>query len=340
MTRAAEQEFDTHGRVSPMNELPRWCLPRTAESRPSIVLGTMNFGKRTPEDEARRIVDRAIERGVRLFDTANVYCDGESERILGRALSGAGNVAVATKVGLGRRSGKPEGLGAASVERAVDESLGRLGRDSIDLYYMHAPDRATPVEETLGAFDDLVRSGKVQHVGISNYASWEALEMLHVAERRAFAPPRVAQQLYNVLIRQLDVEYFRFARRFGLHTTVYNPLAGGLLSGRYRPGDAVPQGSRFDGNRMYVGRYYSPRMMALMGEYQKLAAELDLELHELAYAWLAQCPGVDSILVGPGTVAHLDAALDAIDEVLPPEAIARIESIHTAYLGTETTYAR
>lgn len=326
-------------------------FPTRAGKPASIALGTMNFGKRTPEAEARRIVDRAIERGVVVFDTANAYNDGESERILGRALAGRRDRAVvATKVGFGRVDGKPEGLAPERVRAAIDASLSRLGMDHVDLFYLHVPDHATPIERTLEAFDHVVKGGKARHVGVSNYASWQILEMIHFCGAQKLARPAVSQQLYNLLIRQLDVEYFRFARKYGLHTTVYNPLAGGLLSGRYTGADSealrdadrpkTVKGSRFDNNRLYQGRYWSPRMIAFAAELEVIAREHDMTLLELAYAWVAASPGVDSILVGPGSVKHLDEAIDAITKPVSEELRKLVDAAHTRFLGTETTYAR
>jgi aryl-alcohol dehydrogenase-like predicted oxidoreductase len=321
--------------------LPGWARKRAADAPATLALGTMNFGKRTPEPEARRIVDRALDLGITLFDTANAYNAGESERILGRALGGRRHeVAIATKVGFDRVQGKAEGLGRAAILSAIDRSLERLGTDYVDLYYLHVPDPTTPQGESLDAMSDLVKAGKVRHVGISNYASWQILEMLHHTGTDGAARPVVAQQLYNLLIRQLDVEYLRFAEKYGLHTTVYNPLAGGLLSGRYAPGADVAKGSRFDGNKMYQGRYWTARMLELTEAYAAVARDEGMSLVELAYAWLAGVPGVDSILVGPGSVPHLEQAAHAVGLRLSADASKRVEALHREYLGTETHYAR
>lgn len=321
--------------------VPVWARPRDAEARAGLALGTMNFGKRTSAAEGERIVRRALERGVVVFDTANAYNDGESERILGRALRGAtAPICIATKVGFARVDGRPEGLSPARILAAVDESLARLGVEQVGLYYLHVPDHGTPIEATLEGMAALLASGKVARFGTSNYASWQILEMFATCDRLAIARPIVAQQLYNLLIRQLDLEYFRFARRYGVHTTVYNPLAGGLLTGRYRPGDSIARGSRFDKNRLYQGRYWSPRMLAFSGELDAIARDAGLGLTELAYAWLARAPGVDSVLLGPASVEQLDQALDAVAVTLPDEVRARIDEAHRGYLGTETSYAR
>jgi aryl-alcohol dehydrogenase-like predicted oxidoreductase len=301
----------------------------------------MNFGGRTPADEAERVVRRALDRGVTAFDTANVYQDGESERILGRALRGRRDeVEIATKVGLRRVRGKPEGLAPEQVIRALEESLGRLGVDRVDVYYLHAPDPATPIEETLSAIDALLDQEKILSFGVSNYASWQIMEM--IARRDAAGRPRpaVSQVLYNALIRQLDVEYAAFSRRYAVPNAVYNPLAGGLLAGRHE-GPAAPQAaSRFQDNRMYQRRYWSERMFELVAAYKGVAGGEGISLLELAYAWVAGREVVDSILVGPASVAHLDAAVDACARTLSPEATRRMDEIHTAYLGTDATYAR
>jgi aryl-alcohol dehydrogenase-like predicted oxidoreductase len=196
------------------------------------------------------------------------------------------------------------------------------------------------VEDTLDAIAALLHARSVRSFGVSNYASWQILEIIQLCDRRSMPRPAVAQQIYNLLIRQLDLEYFRFAKRYGVHTTVYNPLAGGLLTGRYKSGDEVAKGSRFDGNRLYQGRYWTPRMIAHAEAFHGLARDEGIGLVELAYAWLASVSGVDSILVGPGSVAHLDAALDAIQRPLSEQARKRIDELHRAYAGTETSYAR
>jgi aryl-alcohol dehydrogenase-like predicted oxidoreductase len=310
---------------------------------PALALGAMNFGKRTPPVESERIVRRALEHGIGVFDTANAYNGGESERILGRALGrDRFRVAVATKVGLDRvgPGGKPEGLSGAAMNRAIDASLERLGTGAVDFYYLHVPDHATPIEETLDAMAGIVRSGKARAWGVSNYASWQILECRDLAAGRGLAPPAVSQVLYNALNRQLEIEYFAFARRFPIHTTVYNPLAGGLLTGKHRHGEAPEKGSRFDENAMYARRYWTDAMFERTGELGAVARDAGLSLVELAYAWVAARADVDSILVGPATVEHLDAAVAAISRSLPQDVLARIDDLHRAWTGTDTNYVR
>jgi aryl-alcohol dehydrogenase-like predicted oxidoreductase len=309
--------------------------PRSDGSPPALVVGTMNFGKRTPEPEAKRIVDRALERGLTFFDTANAYVAGESERILGRALgSRRGKARIATKVGIGKLS-EAEGLAPERIAAAIEESLERLGSDHVELYYFHKPDHSRPLEPSLRAMEKLIESGKVAAFGASNFASWDLLEMIHAGLK-----PRVSQQMYNLLVRQLEIEYFRFARKYGVHTTTYNPLAGGVLAGKLKRGAPLPAGSRFDKNPMYQRRYLTDRFFELADAFARLAAEAGRSPVELAYQWVAARPGVDSILLGPATVDQLDAAIDALAKPLPKEVIDRADELHRTFQGTDASYAR
>ncbi len=301
----------------------------------------MNFGGRTPAAEARRIIDRAVERGLTFFDTANMYTDGESERIVGAALhSRRDAVQIATKVGLVRRDGKPEGLGKLTVLAAIDQSLKRLDTDFVDLYYLHAPDPQTPIGETLDAIAGLLEAKKIRAWGVSNYASWQIGDFNQACDARALARPVASQLLYNLLVRQLDVEYFAFARKHRIHTTVFNPLAGGMLARAPEKGAAIPRGSRFEVNPVYRKRYWNEAILEQVGQYREVAQGLGLELAALAYAWLAGRPGVDSILCGPGSLPHLDAAIDGCAVKLDLATRARLDELHRAYLGTDANYAR
>jgi len=309
----------------------------------SLVVGAMNFGKRTSEAESRAIVARAIERGVTAFDTANAYNDGESERILGRALGkDRGKCTVATKVGFGRVAGKPEGLSPARVTASIDESLARLGTDYVDVYYLHVPDYATPIEATLEAMKRVLDANKARAWGVSNYASWQILEMMTLADRMGMPRPSISQQMYNLLIRQLEIEYFKFTARYPIHTTVYNPLAGGLLTGKHSRGTPAAEGSRFANNPFYQRRYWSDAFFDATEKLAAIAKGASMSLTDLAYAWIAHRDGVDSILVGPATVAHLDAAIEALEneKVLDQGTLEAIDAVYRDLAGTNATYAR
>ncbi|HYS08339.1 MAG TPA: aldo/keto reductase [Myxococcales bacterium] len=316
--------------------MDRYLEPRNESSRPALVVGTMNFGKRTPEPESHRIVQRALERGLDFFDTANAYVEGESERILGRALGKKrGQARIATKVGIGVSMSSPEGLAPERIAAALDESLGRLGTDRVELYYFHKPDHTRPLEPSLRAMEKLISSGKAGAFGVSNFASWQILEMA-----QAGLKPRVSQQMYNLLVRQLEIEHFRFARKYGVHTTVYNPLGGGLLAGKLKRGEPLPPGSRFERNPLYQRRYLTDRFFDLAEAFARLGAEAGRTPVEIAYQWVAARPGVDSILIGPASVEQLDAAVGALEKPLPKEVIDRADELYRAFQGTDATYAR
>lgn len=304
-------------------------------------LGAMNFGKRTREAESKAIVKRALELGIQHIDTANAYGEGISETIVGEALRGQRDkVKIATKCGFGRVGGKPEGLSRARVHEAIDASLTRLGTDWVDVYYLHVPDHGTPIDETLDALAELLEAKKILAWGVSNYAAWQVLEMIHKADARKMARPVIAQQLYNVLLRQLDVEYFAFARQYAMHTTVYNPLAGGLLSGKHARDGSTQSGSRFDKNRLYQGRYFTSAMFDRVDALADLARAENMSLLELSYAWLADAPGVDSILLGPASVQQLEEGVRACARGLTPEVRGLADALYRMWLGTDTYYVR
>jgi aryl-alcohol dehydrogenase-like predicted oxidoreductase len=330
--------------------LAPWRERRGAEEPPRLILGTMNFGKRTEEREARRIVDRALERGITLLDTANAYVGGEGERILGRLLQGKRHQAlIATKVGLSRiggsdsglmqSGGRSEGLSRARILAACEESLRRLQTDVIDIYFLHAPDAATPLEESLSALQTLLQAGKIRAFATSNYASWQLVELISWCDRERMERPVFAHQIYNLLVRQLEIEYFAFAAKYGTHTTAYNPLAGGVLTGKHRRGEP-PRASRFDENPMYQRRYWTERLFSEVDAYRRVAEAAGLTLTELSYAWLGTRPGVDSIIIGPGTLEHLDDAIAARARVVDVESRAAIDTIHWEFQGTDARYAR
>ena len=301
----------------------------------SLAIGTMNFGRRTAEPEALKIIDLAIEQGATFFDTANMYCEGDSERIVGRAVKGRRHaVRIATKVGVWKK----EGLSKQRVLAAIDESLERLQTDYVDVYYLHTPDHATPVTETLDAIAAIYAAGKIRAWGLSNYAAWQLVEINALCDERSMPRPAYSQVLYNLLVRQLEVEYLPCVRRHPIHTTVYNPLGGGLLA---RPVTAIiPKGSRFDVNPVYRKRYWSEQMHELTNDLLKVATDSGMSLITLAYAWLLRRQGVNSVLAGPGSVEHLEAALVAAQMVLPDEVMKAVDAVYLEFTGTEASYAR
>jgi aryl-alcohol dehydrogenase-like predicted oxidoreductase len=277
-----------------------------------LVLGAMTFGSQVDQETATAMVNLSLDAGINHFDTANAYNAGESERMLGLALGSRRNEGiVATKV-FGTMGDGPDdkGLSAAAIKKQIDASLTRLGTDYVDLYYLHSPDYAVPVEESLGAMSDLVSEGKVRHVAASNYAAWQLCQMSGLSAERGWPSVRVSQVMYNLISRGLDDEYVAFAEAYGLSSIVYNPLAGGLLTGKHRP-DSVPvEGSRFN-NPAYRDRYWTARQFSAVDQLRAVAEGAGISLVELSLRWLLARPPVEAVLVGASGLGQLEANIAA-----------------------------
>ena len=317
-------------------------LPGTDLSLPPITVGAMMFGKRTEQAEAQRIVDTALDRGLHFFDTANMYNDGESERVLGRALAGRRDrTVVATKVGNWKRgTDAREGLSPDVIRKAIDESLERLGMEVVDIYYLHQPDYNTPVVDSLAAMVELVKAGKVRHVGISNYGGWQSLEILDLCDAHGWPRPVITQMIYNPLVRQLEYEYARFTQAHDLYLTVYNPLAGGLLTGKYASLQDDDSGWRSRNQTTYRDRYWSPRMFHGMMALNRIAESAHVSLTHLTLQYIARRPFVDNILLGPSTADQFNDGLAAFDTDIPDTVFAEVDTALTEFEGTDATYAR
>ncbi|MGK9220398.1 MULTISPECIES: aldo/keto reductase [unclassified Microbacterium] len=311
----------------------------------NAVLGTMTFGDGLDEASARRVLDEAVSRGVRDIDTANGYAGGASEEFLGRALSGRRDeVRLASKVGIPH----PDAAGAAplsavGIERCIAGSLRRLDTDHLDVYYLHQPDRATSVGETLDTLARLIDDGRVRAWGVSNHASWQLAELVFESRARGMAGPILSQQLYNALCRQIEAEYREAAERFDAPVVAYNPLAGGLLTGRHRY-EEMPAGGRFGGDRlgaMYTERYWDPRMFEAIDRLRVLADDSGIELRELALRWLIGRPGLHGVLIGGSRPEHVRSNLDALDRgPLDADLVARIDEIGDWIAGPVPAYNR
>jgi aryl-alcohol dehydrogenase-like predicted oxidoreductase len=309
-----------------------------------FALGTMNFGARTKEPEARAIAERFTERSSSALphelDTANIYAGGESERIVGRIVASApGRFRVATKVGLDRIGGKPEGLSAASVRESLARSLDRMKLARVHTLYLHAPDRETPVEETVTALAALHREGLFEAWGVSNFASWRALELVHAAASAGLVAPARSQVVDNVLARGVEVEHLEFCRALALESVAYNPLAGGLLAGTVSRGEDPKEG-RFHKNALYKGRYLRDASFESAAAHEALAAEHGLSLLALAYRFIVHHRGHGTVLLGPSRLAHVDAAFDATQEPLEPALLAAVNGLASTLLPANAPYAR
>lgn len=286
---------------------------------PRLVMGTMTFGGQVDADQSRAMVERCRDAGITMFDTANSYNAGESERILGEIVAPyREEVLIASKVFNPTGDGTTyRGLGRPAVEQGLEHTLRRLGTDYLDLYYLHAPDWDTEIEETLGAMADAVKAGKVRHIGVSNYAAWQIAEIRCLCERNGWPTVTVSQPMYNLLARRIEHEYAAFSERYDMHNIVYNPLAGGLLTGKHvdpaRPGEEGRFASSTRMGEMYRRRYWNQQQFAAVEELRTIADKAGLTLLQLAFRWLWSRPLVDGVLLGASNLEQLEANLDAAD---------------------------
>lgn len=291
-------------------------VPGTGLHVSRLVLGTMTFGSQADVAEAATMMDACRDAGINMIDTANVYNGGTSEEILGRLLKGRRDAFIlATKAGMPSEdaAGHPP-LSRAAIRSCLEASLRRLGTDYVDVFYLHQPDRSTPIEETLGAVADAVRAGSVRHLGVSNHSAWQIAELGRVARESGFPVPVLSQPLYNLLARRIEDEYVEYAATAGLVNIVYNPLGGGLLTGKHHFDQAPDAAGRFGTSGlgpMYRQRYWDRRLMEAVEAFREVAARGGLTLVELAFRWLLGRPAVGAILLGASRTEQLRANLDA-----------------------------
>lgn len=305
-------------------------------------LGTMTFGGQVDEAAARSMIDAALEHGINFVDTANVYKFGKSEEILGQALKGRRErVVVASKVGLKMSEAADDtGLSRAAIVKGVEDSLRRLQTDHLDVCYLHQPDYATPLEESLAALDELVRAGKVRYLGASNYASWQVCRLLWLAQQHGWQPVRVIQPMYNLLARGIEAELLPLCSQFGLTTVAYNPLAGGLLTGKHTPA-APASGSRFEQMPAYRDRYWHNANFQAVADLSEAGQAEGRSLVSLSLAWLLFHTPIDCVLVGASRLPQLQENLAALERgPLGPETLAVCERVWKHLRGPSPQYHR
>ena len=320
-------------------------LPGMRRPLPRLVLGTMTFGDTADLDTARAMVDLALDAGVTSIDTANGYAGGRSEEMLGELLRGRWDeVTVATKAGIfaGDAGGLPL-LSRKGMRSSLEASLCRLGTERVDLFYLHQPDRSVPLTEVAQGLADLVDAGLVDAVGVSNFAAWQVAD-LEVACDAAGAPrPVVAQQLYNLVARRIEAEYVEFARTHSLATIVYNPLGGGLLTGRHTFEEAPGEG-RFGSSAlstMYRERYWNRAVFDAVAGLGDIAAGAGIGLPELSLRWLLSQPVVDAVLLGGSKPAQLRANIEAATRgPLPDDVLQACSEVGRALAGPMPAYNR
>ncbi|MFI6695023.1 aldo/keto reductase [Streptomyces sp. NPDC050433] len=320
-------------------------LPHIPVPLSRLVLGTMTFGDTVDRTGAAAMLDTALDAGVTGVDTANGYAGGESERILAALLPGRRDrIVLATKAGIPHPDqGEHAPLSAAGMRAALEGSLGRLGTDHVDLFYLHQPDRSTPLAETLTAVAEFVAEGKILALGVSNHAAWQIAELVRTADEVGAPSPVVAQQLHNLLARRLEEEYVEYAAVTGLRTMVYNPLGGGLLTGRHNF-TQTPDSGRFGDSKlaaMYRQRYWDERLFDAVGQLGRIADEAGVPLTELALRWLLDRPSTDALLLGGSRTEHLRANIAAAQAgPLPAEVTAACDEVGAALRGPMPAYNR
>lgn len=307
-----------------------------------LVLGTMSFGDTADEAAFTAMFETAIEAGITGIDTANGYARGTTETLIAPLVARyRDRIVLATKAGMPHPdAGRHAPLSAAGLRASVEGSLRRLNVDRIDLFYLHQPDRETPLAETMEAVAKLRVEGKIGALGVSNYAAWQALEVLHQAEQLGMAGPVVGQNVYNLVARRMEDEWFEFADTYGLLTMCFNPLAGGLLVGR--PTDEAP--TRFAGSvlaGMYRQRYWSPELLAAVHRLADLADDAAVPLIELALRWMLSRPGPGALLLGGDKVEQLEANLKTLAKgPLDAELAQRCSEVTDPLKGAMPAYNR
>jgi aryl-alcohol dehydrogenase-like predicted oxidoreductase len=296
-----------------------------------LALGAMLMGDRTPVDEAHRMLDRFVDAGGTLVDTADVYGDGLSERVLAPWLARRhDDVVLATKVRFETTDPPGEGLAPDRIRAACDASLRRLGTDVIDLYQLHAPDPEVPLEDTLEALDGLVRAGKVRALGTSNFPAWLVAWAVALQDRHGWAPFVSLQAQYSLVERSVEIEALPFCRAAGLGMLAWGPLGAGFLTGRYRRDEAMPPGSRMgdaaDDLEEAPARRAIERNFAVIDAAEAIAADRGATVAQVAIAWLLGVEGVAGPIIGPRTSDHLEDLLGAASLELTAEERARLEA--------------
>jgi len=285
----------------------------------SLVLGTMNFGNPTSKEESFKIIDRAIEAGINLFDCANVYAEGESERILGEAFARNGkrkHIFITSKVFM-RTGPGPNDAGNSKhhIIESCEASLKRLRTNHIDIYFLHRTDFDIPQEESLAALDLLVRQGKVRYVGCSTHPAWRIVEAFWISDRYHYPKFICEQPPYNLLDRRIENEIVPMCQAYDLGLITWSPLAQGVLAGRYTDPSNLPEGSRGTQKRIYAERI-TQKGIEVSLKLEERAKGKGCTVAQLAVAWILNQPGITGAIIGPRTLGQLEDLLLSADIIL------------------------
>jgi aryl-alcohol dehydrogenase-like predicted oxidoreductase len=317
-------------------------LKRSGMDVSRICMGTMTFGGQADERESHRMLDLCSDHGIDFYDTANMYNAGAAEEIFGSWLAARRGrrqrLVLASKVRY-QVGDDPSTLGLSRrvILRELDRSLARLQTDYLDIYYLHAPDYHTALDETLHTMDTLVRSGRVRAIGMSNYGAWQMTDAIRLGERRGWAIPSIVQPMYNLISRAIEDEILPCCRHFDLSVAAYNPLAGGLLTGKHRKGSEPEPRGRFGSNPFYHERYWHGPHFDAVKDLGEAASAAGRSLIGLSLSWLLDRPDVDCIILGASSLEQLQINLAALveseDAPLDEVTIERCDEIYRELRG-------
>ena len=274
-------------------------LPCTSVKVSRMCLGAMMFGGQTNEADSLAIIDYAVDQGINFFDTASSYDRGEGERILGKGLKGRRDKAIlATKIAHAITDELNSiGLSRRHIIATTEKSLKNFNTDYIDLVYMHQPDNETDIEETLDTFSSLIRAGKILYLGVSNFAAWQIADLLAVCDKRGYIKPIISQSPYSLLFRDVERELLPCLKAHKMGMAVYNPIAGGLLSGKYKTRELL-ENTRFANKKTYYDRYWTDKNFAGVEKLSAIADKYSIPLLELALRWCIHQKGVNTVISG------------------------------------------
>jgi aryl-alcohol dehydrogenase-like predicted oxidoreductase len=305
-------------------------LGRTGVRVSPLCLGTMMFGGQTTEADSVRIIHKAIDKGINFIDTADMYVAGESERIVGKAIADRrAEIVLATK-GRNKMGEGPNDWGTSRLHmrQALDASLQRLAVDCIDLYYIHSPDYNTPIDETLRFLDDAVHQGKVLYPACSNFRAWRVCEALWTGDKLGLAPIAAVQPLYNLVNRDIEVELLPLCQAKNIGVVSYSPLARGILTGKYKPGEAFPAGSRAARNDKRMNdAELREESLAIAQQIAAHCQKKDIAPSQFALAWCLANPIITSIILGPRTMEQFDDNLAALQAEFTADDEAFVDSL-------------
>jgi aryl-alcohol dehydrogenase-like predicted oxidoreductase len=312
---------------------------RTGVKVSPLCLGCMNFGGRANADDSAEIIAAALEQGINFIDTANVYGHdprnfsvgrGRSEEIVGAALKRLNKrdrIVLATKAYF-PMSDDPNDMGSSrrNIIAACEASLRRLQTDTIDLYQLHHPTNDVPIDETLRALDDLVRSGKVRHIGTSSFAAWQFIESLWVSKELGLNRFVSEQPAYNLLDRRLEREFVPMAQTYGIAILPWSPTAGGFLTGKYKRGESIPEDSRYDAFWSSPRkRIFTDQAFDVLAVVEQIAQEKGASPSQVALSWCVNQPGITSVIIGPRTPDQLRDNLAALTVTLSDDDLKRLD---------------